>query len=131
MNHIKLYYGISFPFINDIQVPIKTKTFEEIRAKKNNYLEKDELKSILDEIYVMKLTANNIDNKRHYLFMHHIVNFLFLNGMRIGELLAIETKNIDFKNKKLTIDGTILRKPNELGQYGVKDSTKIHLATEQ
>lgn len=124
MNHIKLYYGVPFPFINDIQVPIKPKTYEEIRSKKNNYLEKNELKSILDEIYVMKLTANNIDNKRHYLFMHHIVNFLSLNGMRIGELLAIETKNIDFKNKKLTIDGTILRKPNELGQYGVKDSTK-------
>ncbi|MES5936953.1 tyrosine-type recombinase/integrase [Mammaliicoccus lentus] len=124
MNHIKLYYGISFPFINDIQVPIKTKTYEEIRAKKNNYLEKDELKSILDEIYVMKLTANNIDNKRHYLFMYYIVNFLSLNGMRIGELLAIETNNIDFQNKKLTIDGTILRIQNENGHYGVKDTTK-------
>lgn len=72
----------------------------------------------------MQLTANNIDNKRHYLFMYYIVNFLSLNGMRIGELLAIETNNIDFQNKKLTIDGTILRIQNENGHYGVKDTTK-------
>lgn len=79
---------------------------------------------ILEELYVMKLTANNIDNRRHYLFMYYIVEFLSLNGMRIGELLAIENENVDLINKKLTIDGTIQRKANSKGQYGVKDTTK-------
>lgn len=79
---------------------------------------------ILEELYVMKLTANNIDNRRHYLFMYYIVEFLSLNGMRIGELLAIENENVDLINKKLTIDGTIQRKANSKGQYAVKDTTK-------
>lgn len=95
-----------------------------LKLKKNNYLEQDQLKQILEELYVMKLTANNIDNRRHYLFMYYIVEFLSLNGMRIGELLAIENENVDLINKKLTIDGTIQRKANSKGQYGVKDTTK-------
>lgn len=124
MTYIKVNYGVSFPYLNDLSVPIKALTFDEIKSKKNNYLEQDQLKQILDELYVMKITANNIDNRRHYFFMYYIVEFLALNGMRIGELLAIEEENIDLKNKKLTIDGTIQRKANSKGQYGVKDTTK-------
>ena len=45
--------------------------------------------------------------KRSYLFTAYIVEFQVLNGMRIGELLAIQPDNIDFENKKLVIDGTI------------------------
>ncbi|MEB7723442.1 tyrosine-type recombinase/integrase [Mammaliicoccus fleurettii] len=124
MTYIKVNYGVSFPYLNDLSVPNRALTFDEIKSKKNNYLEQDQLKQILDELYVMKITANNIDNRRHYFFMYSIVEFLSLNGMRIGELLAIEEENIDLKNKKLTIDGTIQRKANSKGQYGVKDTTK-------
>ncbi|MEY9140891.1 tyrosine-type recombinase/integrase [Mammaliicoccus lentus] len=124
MTYIKLNYGVSFNYLNDLSVPNRSLTFDEIKAKKNNYLEQDQLKQILEELYVMKLTANNIDNRRHYLFMYYIVEFLSLNGMRIGELLAIENENVDLINKKLTIDGTIQRKANSKGQYGVKDTTK-------
>lgn len=124
MTYIKLNYGVSFSYLNDLSVPNRSLTFDEIKAKKNNYLEQDQLKQILDELHVMKLTANNIDNRRHYLFMYYIVEFLSLNGMRIGELLAIENENVDLINKKLTIDGTIQRKANSKGQYGVKDTTK-------
>ena len=42
-----------------------------------------------------------------YLFTAYIIEIQALNGMRIGELLAIQPENIDFKNKKLIIDGTI------------------------
>ncbi|WP_314347739.1 site-specific integrase [Mammaliicoccus vitulinus] len=124
MTYIKLNYGVSFSYLNDLSVPNRSLTFDEIKAKKNNYLEQDQLKQILDELHVMKLTANNIDNRRHYLFMYYIVEFLSLNGMRIGELLAIENENVDLINKNLTIDGTIQRKANSKGQYGVKDTTK-------
>lgn len=72
----------------------------------------------------MKITTNNIDNRRHYFFMYYIVEFLSLNGMRIGELLEIENENVDLIKKKLTIDGTIQRKANSKEQYGVKDTTK-------
>ena len=41
--------------------------------------------------------------KRSYLFTAYIVEFQVLNGMRIGELLAIQPDNIDFENKKLVI----------------------------
>ena len=61
--------------------------------------------------------------KRSYLFTAYIVEFQVLNGMRIGELLAIQPDNIDFENKKLVIDGTIhWRKDGN--KVGFKDTTK-------
>lgn len=63
--------------------------------------------------------------KRSYLFTAYIVEFQALNGMRIGELLAIQPDNIDFENKKLLIDGTIhWRKDGN--KIGFKDTTKQH-----
>lgn len=52
-----------------------------------------------------------------YLFTAYIIEIQALNGMRIGELLAIQPENIDFKNKKLIIDGTIhwRKEGNNLG----------------
>lgn len=45
--------------------------------------------------------------------------------MRIGELLAIKTDNVDIKNKALTIDGTInWVTDKETGAFGVKENTK-------
>ncbi|MCR1872132.1 site-specific integrase [Mammaliicoccus lentus] len=124
MDYVKINYNVTFPFLSDIKAPKKNTTLKEITKKRNNYLEQNELSLILDELYVMMSTANNTDNKRHYFFVYYIVEFLSLNGMRIGELLAIENQNVDLKNKKLTIDGTILRIQNENGHYGVKDTTK-------
>ena len=37
--------------------------------------------------------------KRSYLFTAYIVEFQALNGMRIGELLAIQPDNIDFEKE--------------------------------
>lgn len=38
-----------------------------------------------------------------YLFTAYIIEIQALNGMRIGELLAIQPENIDFKNKNLSL----------------------------
>ena len=75
-------------YIDDVIVPKKATTIEEVKAKRENYL---------------------------------------LNGMRIGELLAIQPENIDFKNKKLIIDGTIHWR-KEGNNLGFKDTTKTALS---
>ena len=38
-----------------------------------------------------------------YLFTAYIIEIQALNGMRIGELLAIQPENIDFKTKNLSL----------------------------
>lgn len=51
------------------------------------------------------------------------MEFQALNGMRIGELLAIQPDNIDFDNNTLDIDGTIHWR-KEGNEIGFKDTTK-------
>nr|WFO03945.1 hypothetical protein PEC69_04420 [Staphylococcus aureus] len=46
-------------------------------------------------------------HKRFYLFVALMTEFQALNGMRIGEMLAIQNEDIDFDNKSLNINGTI------------------------
>lgn len=47
MTYIKINYGVSFPYLNDLSVPNRALTFDEINSKKNNYLEQDQLKKFL------------------------------------------------------------------------------------
>lgn len=54
-----------------------------------------------------------------------MVNIQAKNGMHIGELLVIQPENIDFDNKTLLIDVTIVwKKDNETGAFDVKNTTK-------
>ncbi|HDG5853367.1 TPA: site-specific integrase, partial [Staphylococcus aureus] len=60
-----------------------------------------------------------------YEMVKALVEFQINNGMRIGELLAIKTDNIDIENKTLEIDGTInWVTDTETGAFGVKETTK-------
>ncbi|MBF0747530.1 tyrosine-type recombinase/integrase, partial [Gemella sp. 19428wG2_WT2a] len=74
--------------------------------------------------YLIK-NKKHAGRKRNYMMVKSIIEFQAKNGMRIGELLAIQPVNIDFDNKTLLIDGTIVwKKDNETGAFGVKDTTK-------
>ncbi|MBC9873319.1 hypothetical protein H1I77_01055 [Macrococcus bohemicus] len=44
-------------FLMDIKVPKKVKTLEEIEQKKNNYLENEEIKILLNAIHVLTLNT--------------------------------------------------------------------------
>ncbi|MCG1486706.1 site-specific integrase [Staphylococcus epidermidis] len=119
----KKYNITDISYIDDVIVPKKATTIEEVKAKRENYLEMNEVHLIAEEL---KHIANNKRAsymKRSYLFTAYIIEFQVLNGMRIGELLAIQPENIDFKSKKLIIDGTIHWR-KERNNVGFKDTTK-------
>lgn len=124
MRHVKANYGIDISFIDDLKVAKKPKTIEDINKKKNNFLETHEVKEITDEIRLFGNRKKSKDNRRYYDVIAYLVEFMVLNGMRVGEALAITVDNIDFENKKLHIDGTMLWIAEEKGNYGIKDTTK-------
>src|SRR5699024_3507123 len=91
--------------------------------KRENYVE-------MHEVYKMVNVINDMASNKRAAYMQHayiicayVAEFQALNGMRIGELLAIQLENIDFENKKLTIDGTI-RWERRGTEYRFKDTTK-------
>lgn len=117
------YHVKSNVAVHDIEVPVKTKTIEEIKSKRNNYLEMDEVKKILEYIDYKIKNNKRPDIKRNLQMMRYIIEFQVLNGMRISELLAIQNHNVDLDNKKLEIDGSIIWEKGDDG-FGIKDTTK-------
>lgn len=125
MMYIQKKYKINdISFINDIDLPKQARTRDEILAKRENYLEMDQVIEISNRLKEISKEKLSEDIKRTYLFVAYIIEFQALNGMRIGELLAIQPQNIDFENKTLTIDGTIQWTKDKDSHIGIKDTTK-------
>lgn len=110
-------------YLDDIVIPKKATTREDVKAKRENYLEMDEVKAIIDNLHIIANSKRAGYMKRSFIMTAYIMEFQALNGMRIGELLAIQPNNIDFEIKTLEIDGTIHWR-NEGNAVGFKDTTK-------
>lgn len=78
----------------------------EIENLKEEYLEKEELNTLLD---VISEERNEIDLE--------IFTTLAYTGMRIGELLALKWTDIDFENRTITVSKTIFRQENTISKY--------------
>lgn len=124
VSHAKKTYGIAPGVtLEDVEIPTTAKTIQEVKNKRNNFLELHEVKAILEYVDYKIKNTKRADVIRNLNMMKYIIEFQTLNGMRISELLAIETHNIDLENKKLEIDGSINWIKHEVG-FGVKDTTK-------
>ena len=120
------YYDLQdISVLDKIDIPKKAKTRDELQAKRNNYLEDSEVKELLDCFDYLIKHKNHSSRKRNYNMVKAIVQFQIANGMRIGELLAIKSDNINYEDKTLDIDGTInWVTDKETGAFGVKETTK-------
>lgn len=120
------YYDLQdISVLDKIDIPKKAKTRDELQAKRNNYLEDSEVKELLSCFDYLIKHKKHSTRKRNYKMVKAIVQFQIANGMRIGELLAIKSDNINYKDKTLDIDGTInWVTDKETGAFGVKETTK-------
>ncbi|OAW55507.1 integrase [Staphylococcus epidermidis] len=120
------YYDLQdISVLDKIDIPKKAKTRDELQAKRNNYLEDSEVKELLSCFDYLIKHKNHSSRKRNYNMVKAIVQFQIANGMRIGELLAIKSDNINYEDKTLDIDGTInWVTDKETGAFGVKETTK-------
>ena len=124
MKYIQRKYKLTdISYLDDIVIPKKATTREEVKAKRENYLEMNEVKAIVDNLHEIANSKRAGYMKRSFIMTAYIMEFQALNGMRIGELLAIQPNNIDFDKKTLEIDGTIHWR-NEGNAVGFKDTTK-------
>lgn len=120
MKYVQQYYNLSdISYMDNVVIPKKAVSREEVKAKKENYLNKNEIEAIVQDLNHTATIKRAGYMKRSYIMTAYIMEFQANNGMRIGELLAIQPDNIDFDNKTLTIDGTI-----NWDNEGVKDTTK-------
>lgn len=120
------YYDLQdISVLDKIDIPKKAKTRDELQAKRNNYLEDSEVKELLSCFDYLIKHKKHSTRKRNYKMVKAIVQFQIANGMRIGELLAIKSDNINYEDKTLDIDGTInWVTDKETGAFGIKETTK-------
>lgn len=111
-------------YLDLVTVPKSAKTRDEIIAKRENYLEWSEVLAIVKWLSQESTKKIVPHKKRAFYICARVVEFQALNGLRIGELLALQPDNIDFDNKLLTIDGTIDFKRRDGEAVGVKDTAK-------
>lgn len=117
-------YGLNSPiFINDIVVPKKPLTREDMLRRKNNYLESHEMKEVLKTFDKLIENEERPKVKRTIQMVKDICQVQALTGLRIGEVLALTNDDIDFENAALEVNGSIQWIKTENG-YGVKDTAK-------
>lgn len=104
----KTYYRLLFSYakrmgyvnenpIENIVLPKVKLTHEQIQLKKEKFLDKRDMRKVLDYLY------RDMWHFRKALMFE----FLFLTGLRIGELLAIQWEDIDLANQRLYIRHTL------------------------
>ena len=100
MKYIQRKYKLTdISYLDDIVIPKKATTREEVKAKRENYLEMNEVKAIVDNLHEIANSKRAGYMKRSFIMTAYIMEFQALNGMRIGELLAIQPNNIDFDKR--------------------------------
>lgn len=94
-------------FIRDREVYDKLQYLKEPTEKEkvqDKYLDSSELAAVLDDMDIEKWRL--------------ITEFLVLSGLRIGELVALEDKDVDFKHKEIRVTKTFVK------NLGITDSPK-------
>lgn len=120
----RIYKLQDLEFLKDITLNKKIKTYDEIKNKRNKYLELNEIELIIKDINIKAQKLHSGIHKRFYTFVALMIEFQALNGMRIGEMVAIQNEDIDFESKSLNINGTVHWFHDESGGFGIKDTTK-------
>ena len=119
--------------INQEQVnknPILGVVLPKQKNKKNSeiqYFSKEQCKELIEE----SRRIYDYNNKNVYR-LGELVPFLIFTGLRIGEAIALEWKDIDYKNKTITVNKNVVEvKSKETGKYILEkqDSTKTDSST--
>ncbi|HFI0646270.1 TPA: tyrosine-type recombinase/integrase [Streptococcus suis] len=101
MLNLAFDYAVDLDIIKDnparrAKLPRIKKTLEDWKKIEEKYLEEDEIKPLLKELYRRPSTYRTAP----------LAEFMSLNGCRIGEAVSLEPENRDFETKILQLHGT-------------------------
>ncbi len=104
----KTYYNLLFEYAQkvgyiknnpmlQVVLPKIRATSDDVRRKQNGFLDRKEMRLILNYGYSLS----------KYRRQTALFEFMFLTGLRIGELLALKWEDIDFEKMSLTVNHTL------------------------
>lgn len=83
--------------MSQVVLPKVRTTVDDVKKKQCNFLDRTEMRTILDYGYSIS----------QYYRQTSLFEFMFFTGLRIGELLALRWEDIDFEEMTLTVNHTL------------------------
>lgn len=83
--------------MSQVVLPKVRTTVDDVKKKQCNFLDRTEMRMVLDYGYSIP----------EYYRQTSLFEFMFLTGLRIGELLALRWEDIDFEEMTLTVNHTL------------------------
>lgn len=81
-------------------------------------LERDEINEKVIPNNVLKAIFDITDEKRHYYKnLHEYFKIMYYTGCRSGEVAALKSSDVDFKNKTISITKTLFNEHDRRGDY--------------
>lgn len=134
LGHLKriMDYGVSIELIDSNpfrKVLIPKNTHKNLKEEKFKFYTKSELKTFLDccDKRYNDIPDNQTILKYYAAYDYIIFRFLAFSGCRIGEALALNWNDIDFKSKVVTVNKTLtdIKGGYEIGTPKTKNSNRI------
>lgn len=111
--------------IERVKLPSNKKTYAQTIEERENYLNELEQHQLLNALQKMYDKNFNYAWAKTYYSAYKAIEIQLLTGMRIGEVLALQFKDINFEKRFIDVNGTLVDRKDPITQrYGVKDSTK-------
>lgn len=111
--------------IERVKLPSSKKTYEQTIEERENYLNIHEQRQLLKALQKMYDNNSKYAWAKTYYSAFRALEIQLLTGMRIGEVLALQFKDINFKKRFIDVNGTLVDTKDPITQrYGVKDVTK-------
>lgn len=111
--------------IERVKLPSSKKTYEQTIEERENYLNVNEQRQLLKGLQKMHDKNSKYAWAKTYYSAFKALEIQLLTGMRIGEVLALQFKDINFKKRFIDVNGTLVDTKDPITQrYGVKDVTK-------
>lgn len=111
--------------IERVKLPSSKKTYEQTIEERENYLNVHEQRQLLTALQKMYDKNSKYAWAKTYYSAFKALEIQLLTGMRIGEVLALQFKDINFKKRFIDVNGTLVDTKDPITQrYGVKDITK-------
>lgn len=109
----RMRYVDDISFLEDVELRQKPKTIEELKQKRNKFLDHDELKEALSQL------------KEFSLRVSLSMEFISLTGLRFGELVALRVCDYDKENGVIDVNGTIssFKTNSDVTQRGTPKNT--------
>lgn len=119
------YDLIDIKAIERVKLPSNIKTRDEINQRKNNFLKDHERLELMKALEKLYKENENYDRGLTYYSAWKALEIQIDTGMRIGEVIALQFKDINEFNKTININGTMVDANDKAtGRYGYKDKTK-------